>query len=646
MPRLFCLPLLFLCLAFFTAPLRADPGADFLAAREAQQKGRMDRFERHVNRLPQDYALRPYIQYWRLKGAANGREPGPSHSDPRRDFMLANPDTPLSDVMRQLLAREAAKTEDWPGFLALAAQLDKPDVELRCLTYQARMNMGDARAASEFAAQYATSRDLPSACENLYERLFEQQVLGLADRYARLRHAFEANNLRLAREINDRLVKEERFSQRMLDQAGRAPEDLIIQSGANQAEREVILYAVSRAARQDPDATAMLWESAVEAHGEEMQRYGWGQIAVQAAQRHHPRGLEWFGRAGDKPSETQAIWMARMALREGRWPEVYRAITAMPEETENEAVWRYWKARALRALNVVPMANQLFAKLSRESHYYGLLAEEELPVRLERQSVNQPVSADEVAAVAALPGIARALELRRLNLLADASAEWKWALRGADDTRLLTAAELARREGWYDRAIITAEQTREVHNFDLRYLTPYRDLARARAAENGLDEAWVYGLMRQESRFVDKAHSSAGARGLMQVMPATARWIARQMGLDARAAKLVNEPETNIRFGTFYMRLGLDSLQGSPVLATAGYNAGPGRARRWQADTPLEGAVYIESIPFTETREYVKKVMANALYYSQRLGLKPVALKERLGVVPARPGAQTDDDKS
>jgi soluble lytic murein transglycosylase len=142
--------------------------------------------------------------------------------------------------------------------------------------------------------------------------------------------------------------------------------------------------------------------------------------------------------------------------------------------------------------------------------------------------------------------------------------------------------------------------------------------------------------MRQESRFVDYARSGAGAQGLMQIMPNTAKWIARQLGLDRNAYTKMREPEANIRFGTYYLKRIQDGLQGSPVLATAGYNAGPGRARRWQADTPLEGAVYVETIPFTETREYVKKVLANAIYYSQRLGLPGATLKARLGTIPPR----------
>ena len=331
---------------------------------------------------------------------------------------------------------------------------------------------------------------------------------------------------------------------------------------------------------------------------------------------------------------------SRAALRAGKWVEVYRSIEAMPEATQNEAVWRYWKARSLKALNATYPANVLFAKLSREIHYYGLLAEEELPTKLEARPADYKVTPDDMKAVEARSGLQRALLLRKLGDDGNALAEWEWALRDLDDRALLAAAELARRNNWNDRAIITAEKTRDVHDFDLRYIAPYRDLASDFAQENGLDEAWVYGLMRQESRFIDYARSGVGAQGLMQIMPATAKWISRQLGLGKNAHNNVGKPETNIRFGTYYLKHIFDSLSQSPVLATAGYNAGPGRARRWQADVPLEGAIYVENIPFLETREYVKKVLANAMFYRTRFGGISQPLKERLGVIPARANAQ------
>jgi soluble lytic murein transglycosylase len=205
-----------------------------------------------------------------------------------------------------------------------------------------------------------------------------------------------------------------------------------------------------------------------------------------------------------------------------------------------------------------------------------------------------------------------------------------------DDKQLLSAAVLAERNDWYERAIETAERTVMLHDFGLRYPAPYRKLVQDYAQQVGLDEAWIYGLVRQESRFVHTARSSAGASGLMQLMPATARWVAKRLGINGHHRTLTETVDTNIGLGTYYLRQVLDSVDNHVVLASAGYNAGPRRARDWAASRPLEGAIYIETIPFAETREYVKKVMNNTLYYARLFHQTDLSLRSRLGVVPAK----------
>jgi soluble lytic murein transglycosylase len=274
--------------------------------------------------------------------------------------------------------------------------------------------------------------------------------------------------------------------------------------------------------------------------------------------------------------------------------------------------------------------------LSREHHYYGQLAQEELGPVIAAPQINVKSGGENVAAIARTPGIARAQALYALGLRSDAALEWSWAIQDFSDTQLLAAAELARQMAWYDRAINTAERTRELHDFELRFLAPYRELAQQAARDNQIDEAWVFGLMRQESRFINVARSSVGAAGLMQIMPATARWIAQRLGIKGFDTREMQDPARNIQFGSYYLKHVQTSLDGSPVLATAAYNAGPGRAQRWRSSQPMEAAVYIESIPFAETRDYVKKVMSNAMYYAQRFGQPSVLLKDRLGVVPPR----------
>jgi soluble lytic murein transglycosylase len=261
---------------------------------------------------------------------------------------------------------------------------------------------------------------------------------------------------------------------------------------------------------------------------------------------------------------------------------------------------------------------------------------EETGRRIAAPSTPYKPGAEELRAMSQRIGLRRALELYRLNLRAEANAEWAWAIRGFDDRQLLAAAEIARRHEVYDRAINTAERTVGLHDFDLRYLAPYRDVLKAHTAELALDEAWVYGLIRQESRFITDAQSVAGASGLMQLMPETARWVAKRIGLKNWRWSQVTEVGTNVGLGTYYLRHVLDALDGQPVLASAAYNAGPTRARAWRPEIAMEGAVFAETIPFTETRIYVKNVMANATYYAHSFSQQLQSLKQRLGTVGPR----------
>jgi len=222
--------------------------------------------------------------------------------------------------------------------------------------------------------------------------------------------------------------------------------------------------------------------------------------------------------------------------------------------------------------------------------------------------------------------------------------EWLFGIRYFDDARLLAAAEFARRAEIWDRSIQAADRTVRSHNFALRYPLPYREVFTEYAKTYDLDEAWVLGLVRQESRFITDARSAAGAAGLMQVMPRTARFVAQKIGLRNYLRKGVTEVETNVTLGTGYLRLVLDQL-GHPLLASAAYNAGPARARRWRdASRPLEGAIYTETIPFPETRDYVKKVMANSVFYAALIQKEVSPLKARLGTIAPRSGAEPAED--
>jgi soluble lytic murein transglycosylase len=396
------------------------------------------------------------------------------------------------------------------------------------------------------------------------------------------------------------------------------------------------MYAVHRLARTAPPLAAQQWVKLGDKFSEVERGYVWGLIAYQGAQRLDASALAWYAKAGEL-SDAQLAWKVRIALRAKSWPDVLAAVDAMSAKESQDPAWRYWKARACKALGRVDEAQALLAPLAADFSFYGQLAADELGGRAKIPAASYKPARDEVQATAKVPGFQRALAFYRINLRFEGNREWNWTIRNYDDKQLLAAAEFARKSEIYDRAINTADRTRELHDFSMRYLAPYREVMKSYVTQQQLDEAWVYGLIRQESRFIADVKSSAGAMGLMQLMPATARWVAQKVGLkDYRGGAQTANVETNLNLGTWYLKHVLDTLDSHPVLASAAYNAGPGRARAWRANEPMDAAIYAESIPFNETRDYVKKVMSNASYYSQQFGQTLLSLKERIGVIAPR----------
>lgn len=625
----------------FVAPLAsASPTSLFLQAREAASKGQAERLAKLARKIPAHYPLTPYLAWWQL--GENGKDP-----DALRTFAEKFAHTPLADrAYRRLLSLQAT-AERWPEAIAAGKALNGVDRDSECLLLTARVNLRDTHAIQDARTRFVSDRRQPDACETLFRHMRSQGQIFDADVYARLRTALSDAQTNLGRETMELLPETEREPFETLRRAAQGDGGVIrILPTASRSQRELGLFALYQLAKNDLSTAITLWESAGMMYSENERRHGWGQIAIVAARQHEARSLELFRRMGAPLTVLQHEWKARSLLRLQRWAELYLALQAMPNELQEEPVWRYWKARAMQGMGAHAAAQQLLANLTHEFNYYGLLAQEALPERLQNRTEWAPLTDTELRFAEQHEGLKRALLLRKLKLDDDALAEWNWALHGMTDRQLLASAELARRARWYDRAISTAERTREMHSLDLRYVTPYRDLAEAYAKENGLDVAWVYGLMRQESRFVEYARSRVGAGGLMQIMPATARWIGHQIGAQRKVVNRVGLPKNNIRFGTWYLKRLYSGLGDSAVLATAAYNAGPGRARKWQTATPLEGAIYVETIPFLETRQYVKKVLANAMFYAERLGGPQITLKDRLGTVPARSDAPLPDDET
>jgi soluble lytic murein transglycosylase len=319
-------------------------------------------------------------------------------------------------------------------------------------------------------------------------------------------------------------------------------------------------------------------------------------------------------------------------------------VGSMDAEERGEPGWTYWLARAHEADGRRKHAHALNDTLTDRHDYYGKLAREELGRPLVAPPRPPGPDAAAIAELDANPAIARALAFYDLGMRFEGNREWNFQMRGRSEPELRAAAWWAQQRGLLDRAINTDERIRTAPpDFALRFPAPFAQELLPITRAYDIDAAWVYGLIRQESRFVMDARSHVGASGLMQLMPATARWVARKMGRrDFRQSDL-NDLQTNLEFGTFYLKQVLDDVDGSAVLASAGYNAGPRRARDWRATLaePMEGAVFAEIIPFTETRGYVKNVLSNATDYAALFSGKAQSLKARLGTIEPKVAGET-----
>jgi soluble lytic murein transglycosylase len=651
-PMLMTLPLrspgshcarLAVCLLALTlgGPVAAQTDADFLAAKAAFDRGDRGRLAAVAPKLA-THVLAPYVTYWQLKLAIDETPP-----ETVRAFVERHAGSPLADRLRVDWLKSLGKRGKWSLFAIDFPPPQSDDVELACYGIQYRWQRDGDEALAAAKPLWFTGQGTPDACEPLFAALIRRGDLSTADRLARVRLAVEAGNLRTAQSIAGDLAGKDRMAEREFADATRDPLRTLTKGQfayGTAAGRELALAALERAARADAADARVPWVKLRDRLPEADRQYGNARLGFHAARQHLPAANDWFREAGAvvPNAETQA-WRVRAALRAVAWDDVITAVDAMEETQQQEAAWRYWRARGLAEKGRRDDAAAAYGALARETHFYGILAGEAIGQRFAPPASTTVVPAPEaIAAFAARPEVKRVLKLAELELRIEMLREWQYIVRGLDDDALLLAAEHARRVGLYDRAINTAERTASRHDYAQRYLAPFRPHFDTAAKAHDVDVAMLYGIARQESRFIPGIVSSAGAVGLMQLMPGTARWVAKQVGRRDYSPALIADTELNTDFGAFYFKYWFERLDRMPALAAAAYNAGPRRAQAWRPDTPLEGAIWVETIPFNETRDYVKKVLANAVVYGHALDGASPALTVTLGVVQPRGGSATN----
>ena len=632
---------------------------------EMQQAFRQGNNAKLAQLLPQvrGNLLEPWAAYWELRSRLESASVAEI-----QEFLTRYAGTYQEDRLRNDWLLLLGQVRDWNTF---AVEYPKyrmnDDREVRCYGLYVTQLRGGAPAAGvaeEIRRLWLSQRDADDGCTFAMSQLV--QAPGphrelVRDAWLKARLAVEANRQRAAAAAVE-LVAPDALPHVAELQASPVRYLTSRVFAASRARKEMVVLALIRMAAADLDNAATQLENKWGPQlSPEERNWVWGVIAKRSAQRigagNDALALYAKVTRDEDLNDDMLAWKARAALRAGRgpeWRQLLAAIDAMSEEARREPAWVYWRARALQAHGGderMAQARELWQSIASVRGFYEQLALEELGHKITVPARPEPPTEQEMAAARQHPGLARALHAIGIGLRSEGVREWNYTTSlatpgGMGERELLAAAQLAcEREVW-DRCINTSERTATAFDAQQRFPMPHRDAVVRRSQEIGLDAAYVYGLIRQESRFITDARSHVGASGLMQVMPATARWTARKIGMANFSTDKLNERDTNIAIGTGYLKLVLDDFDGSMPLAAAAYNAGPRRSRTWRNGPVMDAAAWAENVPFNETRDYVKKVLANTTMYAAILTGQPQSLKSRLGSVGPRdarlPEANTD----
>ena len=597
--------------------------------------------------LPQvaGHPLEPWGAYWELRSRLET-----ATAPEVKDFLTRYAGTYQEDRLRNDWLLLLGQRRDWPSFMAeLPRYRMNDDKEVRCYALAAESVAATAETAIEVKRLWYAQRDADDGCLLAAGKHYAAKKLSATDIWRKARLSVEANRAKAARSAIDIVAPEANAALADIQEnPARYLSRHAVASG--KVSKELVVLALVRMAANDADATAGILENHWSVHlNSDQLSWAWSAVGKAAAQRLSNEATGYFAKArGKDMSDDHLAWRVRAGLRKGNWKDVLFATRAMSEEAQADPAWVYWHARAQAKL-AKNDAEELEAKtalqaLASPRGFYEQMALEMLGQRITVPVRPAPLLADEKEAALKNAGLTRGLHAIQIGLRADGVREWNYTTNlhtpgGMNDRELLAAADLAfQREVW-DRCINTSERTKGVVDQEQRFPMPFKDAVVVRAKQINLDPAFVYGLIRQESRFIMDARSSVGASGLMQVMPATARWTAKKIGINDFQAHHINDRDTNIAIGTGYLKLVLDDFAGSMALAAAAYNAGPSRPRSWRGqpgDPVMDAAIWAENIPFAETRDYVKKVLSNTTNYAALITGQPQSLKSRLGAVGPR----------
>lgn len=639
-----------LALTALAAPVPAaaqtGPRADFLAAERALQRGDSATYIPLRQRL-QGYALFPYLEYGELSAGLD------TVSEARVDAFLRDyADSPLAGSLRRAWLGKLADQGRWREFLA-AYDGDRSPA-LRCDEVRALLGTGQrGKAFGLMPDLWRTGKSLPSECDGPIAEWRAAGGLTTELIWERFGLAMDKGDDGLARRLaGDLPAGDQVWVERWLRLRGRPQAVLDPDFGDDHPARDdAIAFGLGQWVRQDPLAALDAWNALRERYPFSAKASRSAELALASRLAREDAGKVFDFMRGLRPAaddvELQEARI-RAGLLQHRWSLVARWIDALPSPARDSERWLYWRARAHEALGETDAARALYTRVAEERTYYGFLAADRAgqPYAIR----HRPAAPDAavVARVRGLPVVARVAELRAMDRDADAVREWRWQYDRLDREELKALARVAKDWGWHDQAAYTLAKADYWDDYEIRFPVLYGTYLDQNAAAQGIDRSWAYAIVRQESTFNPDIRSHAGATGLMQLMPATASQVAQKHhGERPPSVQQLTEPARNIRLGTTYLRTQLERLYDNPVLATAAYNAGPGRVRQWMPAHDTDADIWVEMIPFKETQDYVRRVMAYAVFYDHRLGTPPRPISRRMPLIspPSSVAARDRDEE-
>ena len=611
----------------------------YIQAKKAIKKGHMRTYARLIKKL-EDYPLKPYLDYRFLRKRIN------SLPDSKIEEFIATYETaPVGERLRFVWLRHLAKKGRWDKFLE--QYREGGNSRTRCLKAKALFRVGRYEEAMNEADQlWLTSKSQPKICDQVFKSWKGRG--GMTDEmiWGRIKLAMEKGRTSLAKFLGKSLSKEDqRWVARWVSMRRKPAKNLHrrLYRSDNPIAQEIARHGVRRLARRDAGAAADAWElfreSQLAVSPDDVLAVDTF-IALRAAYQRHPKALEWLAKV-DNANHKVREWRVRSALGQEDWWSALTWIEALPSEERSEQNWQYWRARILEMQSMsLPVlrtaAERIYTDLSENRSYHGFMAADRIGREYHMETDRLEYDDAQLDNMAQIPAFKRAYELLQIGRPADARREWIFEIRGMSEDNLRMASVLAARWGWHDRAIATVAKGDHFDDIELRFPMAYKDLVIKNAGKQKIDPAWVYGVVRQESGFMSDAKSHAGALGLMQIMPRTGRVTARATNTRLRSSRELLDVKKNIRLGAAYLRRLLDRTKGHSALATASYNAGPHRVKGWMPEQSMPADLWVESIPFNETRKYVHRVMAYTVIYDYRLGGNATQMRKRMPIIQPR----------